>query len=241
MNDRYRDSSSSKCDRYLPPPHYLAGSSGNNSISGMIVGNCSSIVSNATDTYMNGYLSSTVHTPVKRYVPTTHADVYSESPAQQTQSQSQQSQIASPQQSANGFHHLMANNGVNSQQASANSSRNSSQNSSLSYRYRMKCCANMDACGQATAATQQHHNHQQQQQQQSVSAGTISADDLYATTPRIRQMNAKLSMASQTSNGGNGCGNGSPSVRSSVRNLQNDLTLTDGQSIDYNSISKYSL
>lgn len=41
-----------------------------------------SIVTNSTDNYLSGYLSSTVHTPVKRYIPSTNtiaADIYSDS------------------------------------------------------------------------------------------------------------------------------------------------------------------
>lgn len=100
-SDRYRDVSS-KCDRYLPPPHYLAAStplvSSNNNIGNGIetnpiniygtamnrslVGSNNSIVTNSTDTYLSGYLSSTVHTPVKRYIPSTNTmatEIYSDS------------------------------------------------------------------------------------------------------------------------------------------------------------------
>lgn len=101
--DRYRDVPS-KCERYLPPPHYLASStplvsSGGNIISNIdanqiniygnavnrhsnLVGSNNSIVTNSTDTFLNGYLSSTVHTPVKRYIPSTNTiatDIYSDS------------------------------------------------------------------------------------------------------------------------------------------------------------------
>lgn len=103
MPDRYRDVAS-KCDRYLPPPHYLASgaplvsSSGNmannvvdtnsvnmygNVVNRGLVGNANnSIVTNSTDNYLSGYLSSTVHTPVKRYIPSTNTiatDIYSDS------------------------------------------------------------------------------------------------------------------------------------------------------------------
>lgn len=103
MPDRYRDVAS-KCDRYLPPPHYLASggplvsTSGNitnnvvdsnsmnmygNVVNRGFVGNTNnSIVTNSTDTYLSGYLSSTVHTPVKRYIPSTNTiatDIYSDS------------------------------------------------------------------------------------------------------------------------------------------------------------------
>lgn len=105
MPDRYREVSS-KCDRYLPPPHYLASSAplastGNSVISnvesnhlsvygsavnrhGSLIAGGNSVVTNAqTETYLSGYLSSTVHTPVKRYVPTTNmtTDIYSDSAA----------------------------------------------------------------------------------------------------------------------------------------------------------------
>lgn len=101
MPDRYRDVAS-KCDRYLPPPHYLAsaplvstgGSMTNNVVDTNsvnmygnvvnrgLVGTNNSIVTNSTDTYLSGYLSSTVHTPVKRYIPSTNTiatDIYSDS------------------------------------------------------------------------------------------------------------------------------------------------------------------
>lgn len=103
MPDRYREVSS-KCERYLPPPHYLTGntplvSSGSSVISNvetnhlsvygstvnrhgsLITGNGSVVTNAQTESYLNGYLSSTVHTPVKRYVPTTNmtTDIYSDS------------------------------------------------------------------------------------------------------------------------------------------------------------------
>lgn len=73
MTDRYRDISP-KCDRFLPPPHYLASSmplvSTAGSINNISLGTTNSIVSNTNDGYLSGYLSSAVHTPIKRYVPT---------------------------------------------------------------------------------------------------------------------------------------------------------------------------
>lgn len=101
-SERYRDVTT-KCDRYLPPPHYLAAasasmaSSNNNIGNGIdanainiygaamnrnLVGSNNSIVTNSTDTYLSGYLSSTVHTPVKRYIPSTNSmptEIYSDS------------------------------------------------------------------------------------------------------------------------------------------------------------------
>lgn len=102
MPDRYRDVA--KCDRYLPPPHYLASgaplvSTGGSITSNVVdtnsvnmygnvvnrglVGNTNnSIVTNSTENYLSGYLSSTVHTPVKRYIPSTNTiatDIYSDS------------------------------------------------------------------------------------------------------------------------------------------------------------------
>lgn len=107
MQERYRDVAS-KCDRYLPPPHYLAsggaplvsngGGIANNvvdtsavaaaniygsMVNRSLVANANnSIVTNSTDNYLSGYLSSTVHTPVKRYIPSTNTiatDIYSDS------------------------------------------------------------------------------------------------------------------------------------------------------------------
>lgn len=107
MQERYRDVAS-KCDRYLPPPHFGAplvsngGGMANNVVDtsavaaaaaaanmyGSIVNRSlvananNSIVTNSTDNYLSGYLSSTVHTPVKRYIPSTNtiaADIYSDS------------------------------------------------------------------------------------------------------------------------------------------------------------------
>lgn len=99
-SDRYRDVAA-KCERYLPPPHWPAGTtlvSTNNNIGNGIetnpiniygtamnrslVGSNNSIVTNSTDTYLSGYLSSTVHTPVKRYIPSTNTmatEIYSDS------------------------------------------------------------------------------------------------------------------------------------------------------------------
>lgn len=102
MQERYRDI---KCDRYLPPPHYLASggaqlvSNGGNVVDtnaavaaanmygsivnrSLVANTNNSIVTNSTDNYLSGYLSSTVHTPVKRYIPSTNTiatDIYSDS------------------------------------------------------------------------------------------------------------------------------------------------------------------
>lgn len=115
MQERYRDVAS-KCDRYLPPPHYLAtggtslvsngggGGMANNVVDtnaavaaaaaaaanmygsmvnrSLVANGNNSIVTNSTDNYLSGYLSSTVHTPVKRYIPSTNTiatDIYSDS------------------------------------------------------------------------------------------------------------------------------------------------------------------
>lgn len=63
-----------------------------------MVGGTNSIVTNSADSYVSGYLSSTVHTPVKRYVPSTNTiatDIYSDStnmPQLTTMQQQQQQQ-----------------------------------------------------------------------------------------------------------------------------------------------------
>ncbi|XP_031628527.1 inactive rhomboid protein 1 isoform X2 [Contarinia nasturtii] len=200
--DRYRDVAS-KCDRYLPPPHYLAsgaplvsngGSLNNNVIDsnsvnmygnvvnrGLVGNTNNSIVTNSTDTYLSGYLSSTVHTPVKRYIPSTNTiatDIYSDST------------VVLP-------HH---------QQTPRNSSQSNCNTLTSSYRYRMKCCPNLE---------------------------NIENSNAFATTPRARQLNStKLSMSataspkslvpsvSSTSTLSLSSGkSGSSSVRSSVRNV----------------------
>ncbi|XP_055314964.1 inactive rhomboid protein 1 isoform X2 [Sitodiplosis mosellana] len=202
MPDRYRDVAT-KCDRYLPPPHYLAngaplvstgGSMTNNVVDtnsvnmygnvvnrGLVGNTNNSIVTNSTDTYLSGYLSSTVHTPVKRYIPSTNTiatDIYSDST------------VVLP-------HH---------QQTPRNSSQSNCNTLTSSYRYRMKCCPNLE---------------------------NIENSNAFATTPRARQMNStKLSMSATASpkslvpsvsststlslNSGK---SGSSSVRSSVRNV----------------------
>lgn len=215
MSDRYRDLPG-KCDRYLPPPHYLAGNSA-------IVSSGSLIGGSSTDSYIGGYLSSTVHTPVKRYVPSTHADIYSDASNHTHSSQQSQNQQQLPQNSST-FHHLLPVDGNGTIMASAHhpqpqqpSSRSSSQNSSFSYRHHMKCCANIDAqinCG--------HH---------SIGTGTMPVENLYGTTPRMRQINTKLTMASQTQT--NGCSSNGSSARSSIRNLQNEHNFNEAHAIDY--------
>lgn len=198
MSDRYRDISP-KCDRFLPPPHYLANStplvSSGGSVSNISMVGGNSIVTNSPD-YMNSYLSTTVHTPIKRYIPSTNSvatDIYSE-PLASTHTHQQQASAAT--NTINGYHHLLANNSSNNlltnshphgshlpqmaQSQPHTTPRNTSQsNSNLPYRYRMKCCSNMDQ----TIAN---------------GAGTTSTEDLYATPPRTRQINTKLTISAST-------------------------------------------
>lgn len=139
LPDRYRDVSP-KCERFIPPPHYLA--------------NSTPLAS--SDSY--AYLSTNVHTPVKRYVPTppTPTEIYSE-----------------PSSTSSNYHgssHLPQQQSQQSQsQAQQQSMTRNAQNSTLPYRYRMKCCAN-----------DQSNNLQSQHQQ------TTSTADHYATPPRVR-------------------------------------------------------
>lgn len=104
MSERYRDASP-KCERFIPPPsHFLANSTPMAS----------------TDNY--SYISSTVHTPVKRYIPT---------PPPQTESYDngylQQQQMSRSHSSQSQQHQQI---------------QHQPQQNTLPYRFRMKCCQN---------------------------------------------------------------------------------------------------
>lgn len=171
MPDRYREVSS-KCERFLPPPHYLTGntplvSSGSSVISNvetnhlsvygstvnrhgsLITGNGSVVTNAQTESYLNGYLSSTVHTPVKRYVPTTNmtTDIYSDSTI--VLPHHQQVTMVGTQiiHNCNKFIKQF----LNFSQNTRNLSQSNSNTLTSSYRYRMKCCSNMDALGESNS------------------------------------------------------------------------------------------
>lgn len=131
----------------------------------------------------------------------------------------QQQQQQPQSQTNSNHHHLLTVDGNGTMMSTGHlSSRNSSQNNSFSYRHHIKCCTNLDQqlnCG--------HHN---------IGTGTMQTDNIYGTTPRIRQINTKLTMASQTqtSNSLTGCSSNNSSTRSSIRNSQNDH---NAHTIDY--------
>ncbi|KAJ6644376.1 Inactive rhomboid protein 1 [Pseudolycoriella hygida] len=132
LPERYRDVSP-KCERFIPPPHYLA--------------NSTPLAS--SDSY--AYLSANVHTPVKRYVPTppTPTEIYSEP--------------SSTSSNYHGNSHLPQQQSQQSQsQAQQQSMTRNAQNSTLPYRYRMKCCAsdqsnNLQSQHQQTSNAADHY------------------------------------------------------------------------------------
>lgn len=237
MPDRYRDISP-KCERFLPPPHYLANSlplvSSGGSINNISMGGANSIVTNTNDNYISGYLSATVHTPIKRYVPTPSlsTEIYSEP----LSSHQQQQQAVN---NSNAYHHVSHLPQISqSQQLTA---RNTPQSSTLPYRYRMKCCSNMDQ--QLSSTLQPSVSHS--------STSTINnAADHYATPPRGRLVSkvtnssacqSPTPIAPMTTNSSSAQSssyastiNGSTSGRSSSRNMQNDHSgLVRSPSIEY--------
>lgn len=236
MPDRYREISQ-KCERYLPPPHYLAASmplvSTGGSINNISLGS-NSIVSNTNDSYISGYLSSTVHTPIKRYVPTPSlsTEIYSEP-------------LSSHQQASttNGYHNVSHLPQIS--QSQPLNARNAPQSSTLPYRYRMKCCSNLD---QSMSTTMQSNS----------STSTNNSADHYATPPRGRIINkgtsgsscpspspipptTSASASSSTTSSSSlalsfpysNSTNGTMNARSSSRSMQNEHNLATSPSIEY--------
>lgn len=158
MQDRYREVSS--------PGHFLV--------------NSTPLASN--DNYAT-YLSSAVHTPVKRYIPTPPLD---------------QSQYSDPPTLSNPGYHLSVSSTQNSlnqigssQTLKPQKSRSSSQHQqqqNSQYRINMKCCSAAD--------------------KQQITTSTLplasSNADHYATTPRIRASNNMKSAQQSISNNSNG-------------------------------------
>lgn len=148
MADRYREMSPS-------PGHFLA--------------NSTPLSSN--DTYTT-YLSSTVHTPVKRYIPTPPLTCTNDQTSQYSDG---------PTMSNPGYHlSLPPQNALtqigSSQTLKPSKSRMNQQQQAPQYRINMKCCSD---------------SQKQQQQQQQINTSTLplpssTHTDHYATTPRIR-------------------------------------------------------
>lgn len=192
MSDRYREMSQS-------PGHFLA--------------NSTPLSSN--DNYTT-YLSSTVHTPVKRYIPTP--------PLTCTNDQSQYSD--GPTLSNPGYHlSLPPQNALNqvgsSQTLKPSKSRMTQQQQPVpQYRINMKCCSDS--------------------QKQQISTTTLplpsSHPDHYATTPRIRP-------ASVTKGSSSGVSNSSTATSICCSQSQNGSQCEYGTrppSSDYGSISSSS-
>ncbi|CAD7094031.1 unnamed protein product [Hermetia illucens] len=169
MSERYREAFP-RCDRFVTATHFLA--------------NSTPLVS--SDTY--AYLSSAVHTPVKRYVPTSPplTEIYtdisqsSHSPSQCSNNGGGGSQLPQAQ-------NIPPQNQQHQQHASV---------STLPYRFRMKCCSVADQ-GSSTSGLQPLPPPEQR----------ISVTDHYVTTPRMRPMkchmngspsNQQLSIATAT-------------------------------------------
>lgn len=142
MSDRYRDISP-KCDRFVTTTHFLA--------------NSTPLVS--SDTY--AYLSSTVHTPVKRYVPTPPppTEIYSDIP-----------QSSSSTSSSSGYHTIGNSQHLSNQQQS----HQHPNINTLPYRFRMKCCLTEQSVSSNISNAQVSHHDR----------ATVA--DHYATPPRVR-------------------------------------------------------
>lgn len=174
----------------------------------------------SSDNYIDGYLSTTVHTPVKRYVPSTN------STAVATESTAPMSTCT-----MNGYHHHSLGSNLPQQQLSPQqtqqqqqSARNtSSSNSTMpSYRYRMKCCSNYESCGSGQASA----------------VGLAAGRGLFrgegmcrpsdkSTSSGVAQTQTQspistLSTSFGLSSSGSGSNSSASSVRSSMRNTQND-------------------
>lgn len=150
-NSRYRSSMSDRYREMSPSPgHFLA--------------NSTPMASN--DNYTT-YLSSTVHTPVKRYIPTPPLTCTND---QQTSAQSQYNDA--PTLNNSGYHLSLPSQNALSQIGSSQTLKppksriNQQQNSQ--YRINMKCCS--------------------ETQKPQINASALPSDH-YATTPRIRSGN----------------------------------------------------
>lgn len=191
MSDRYREMSSS-------PGHFLA--------------NSTPLSSN--DTYTS-YLSSTVHTPVKRYIPTPPLTCTSD----QTSQYSDASSLSNP-----GYHLSLPPpqnplTQIGSSQTLKPSKSRMTQQQAPQYRINMKCCSDS--------------------QKQQISTSTLplpssSHADHYATTPRIRpaSVNAKA--------GGSGVSNSSTATSICCAQSQNGNQCdygTRSQTSEYGSLS----
>ncbi|XP_037925866.1 inactive rhomboid protein 1 [Hermetia illucens] len=158
MSERYREAFP-RCDRFVTATHFLA--------------NSTPLVS--SDTY--AYLSSAVHTPVKRYVPTppplteiyTDISQSSHSPSQCSNNGGGGSQLPQAQ-------NIPPQNQQHQQHASV---------STLPYRFRMKCCSVADQ-GSSTSGLQPLPPPEQR----------ISVTDHYVTTPRMRPMKCHMNGSS---------------------------------------------
>ncbi|GAB0096721.1 Inactive rhomboid protein 1 [Sergentomyia squamirostris] len=140
-SDRFRDVSP-KCDRFVPPPtaHYLA--------------NSTPLAS--ADNY--SYLTSTVHTPVKRYVPTPPpptTDVYSDS------------SVSGVSSASSGALCPVAYSLPPSGQQPPNGGGSGTLRNNVPYRLRLKCCLN---------------------EHQMAAVGGAGVADHYATPPRVRPL-----------------------------------------------------
>ena len=194
MSDRYRDMSPS-------PGHFLA--------------NSTPLVSN--DNYTT-YLSSTVHTPVKRYIPTPPLTCTND----QTSQYSDGSTLSNP-----GYHlSLPAQNAlsqIGSSQTLKPSKSRMSQQQAPQYRINMKCCSDVQNKQQISTAT--------------LPLPSSTHADHYATTPRIRP--------ASTSTKGSSSGISNSSTATSMCCAQSQTGsqcdyVSRGPSSDYGSISSSS-
>lgn len=185
-----------------------------------------SIFCSSSDNYIDGYLSTTVHTPVKRYVPSTNTTAAATSTASISTC------------TMNGYHnHSLGSNlpqqqlspqQTQSQQSTRNGS--SSNNTMPSYRYRMKCCSNFESCGSGNSSAMGL----------AAGRGLFRGDAICRPSekttrrmPDANQSNARCeperSHNEHTIGGdiggatsGSGSNSSASSVRSSMRNNQND-------------------
>jgi hypothetical protein len=165
MRSNYTRDISPKCDRFVTPPpgHFLANST-----------------PMASNENYPPYLTSNVHTPVKRYIPTPPpSETYSQSSSQSAGNTYTLPSIAAPM-----------GNGVVTRQHAMNT---------IPYRFRMKCCAQEPMMGGKNDPTSlppsvgDYLQHDADKKSSNNNANT----DHYATPPRVRPL--KCSSVSSSS------------------------------------------
>lgn len=178
----------------------------------------------SSDNYIDGYLSTTVHTPVKRYVPSTN-----------TTAVATESTASISTCTMNGYHHHSLGSNLPQQQLSPQQTQpqqstrtNSSSNNTMpSYRYRMKCCSNFESCGGNNSSTiglvagrgLYRADAIGRPSEKSTSGGGAQITSSQTQTQSPASL---LSTSFGLSSSSSGSNSSASSVRSSMRNTQNE-------------------